>query len=415
MIFFHFFRSVTRNNYLRYFPLIFVILSNSATFAKVAPSFDCNKNLVLAEQLVCNDDNLSAMDVKVYQLFNEAKSVVKDKKRFTNDVTSAIKARNNICTDAICLIDWYKTRENAYKDIISESTLFGRIKKTISKAFFAHNEYVLLLLLAVATSVLSLLTKSYKTLFLIIIPGIFTFNSSGASTLQIYFWLFLLSALLIAYLKQLRRQYLFREIENIATGVIRLYSEQLNQSKKFKITKDIYGIEDDSKWEKDKRKFIANRIYPELISYWKYKDIINEVDLDLLIEIETIDYDALTTNYDSNMTGRQYEFFIADELRSYGWDVFITPGSGDHGADLVASKNSLKVVIECKKWTTQAISNRAVQAVNGAKAMYQADYAAVVSNAEFTKGAKQLASSNNVILIHHDDLDELEFRVEDLH
>src|SRR5260364_238896 len=57
---------------------------------------------------------------------------------------------------------------------------------------------------------------------------------------------------------------------------------------------------------------------------------------------------------------------------------------------------------------SQPVGNAAVQEVIAGKVFEQADLAVVVSNATFTKSARQLATSAGVLLLHHEQLSELE-------
>ncbi len=50
----------------------------------------------------------------------------------------------------------------------------------------------------------------------------------------------------------------------------------------------------------------------------------------------------------------------------------------------------------------------AVQEITAGKTHYQGTHSGVVTNNSFTKKAIELAESNNVMLLHHDELDNLE-------
>jgi restriction system protein len=106
-------------------------------------------------------------------------------------------------------------------------------------------------------------------------------------------------------------------------------------------------------------------------------------------------------------TGIDYEFFCKRILENADWTVLVTPATGDQGADLIASKAALRVVIQCKFYSSP-VGNKAVQEAYAAQAFQQADYAVVVSNSTFTSAAEQLARTNKVYLLHHNSLAELE-------
>lgn len=102
------------------------------------------------------------------------------------------------------------------------------------------------------------------------------------------------------------------------------------------------------------------------------------------------------TNVNS-MTGYEFEEWCAEMLKEKGFKrVKVTPKSGDYGADIVAiDKHDEKWVIQCKR-QTKNVSNSAVQEVVAAKAHYKADKAAVMTNSQLTKKAKELAWENAV-------------------
>lgn len=102
----------------------------------------------------------------------------------------------------------------------------------------------------------------------------------------------------------------------------------------------------------------------------------------------------------------EYESLVGSALRNLGWNASVTSGSGDQGADVIAEYGNYKLVIQCKLYS-QPVGNKAVQEVAAAKGFYNANIAAVVTNHSFTKSAKQLASSLDVYLVHHDQLDQL--------
>lgn len=99
-------------------------------------------------------------------------------------------------------------------------------------------------------------------------------------------------------------------------------------------------------------------------------------------------------------TGVEYEFFIADMLRDDGWDIQMTPGSGDQGADVIATKSKFRVAIQCKLWSS-TVGNASVQEVYTAKGFYKCDAGLVVSNAVYSRSARLAATSLSIPLVHH--------------
>ena len=99
----------------------------------------------------------------------------------------------------------------------------------------------------------------------------------------------------------------------------------------------------------------------------------------------------------------EYEQYCAAELRHDGWQANTTVGSGDQGADIIAMRRGLRMVVQCKLYS-RTVGNDAVQQITAARAHYDATVAVVVSNAAYTRAARQLARTNGVWLLHHDEL-----------
>ncbi|WP_170360275.1 restriction endonuclease [Ruegeria arenilitoris] len=105
--------------------------------------------------------------------------------------------------------------------------------------------------------------------------------------------------------------------------------------------------------------------------------------------------------------GHEFERWVSESLEAFGWDATVTQGSGDQGVDVLAEKNGIKVAIQCKLYSS-AVGNKAVQEAHSGKAYYGSDYAAVLSNADFTSSAKDLASVTGVMLLNHRDIPRLD-------
>jgi len=107
-----------------------------------------------------------------------------------------------------------------------------------------------------------------------------------------------------------------------------------------------------------------------------------------------------------DVSGSDFEHLCADLLRKSGWNARATKASGDQGVDVIADRDGVRVVLQCKRYTSP-VGNKAVQEAFSGKQFEDADYAAVVSNADYTKSARQLANKNGVLLLHYDDLPRL--------
>jgi restriction system protein len=108
------------------------------------------------------------------------------------------------------------------------------------------------------------------------------------------------------------------------------------------------------------------------------------------------------------MTPVCYEQSVADGLGNLGWKTRLKGSTEDRYADVIAELHGKRVLIQC--WGFMAPDIPTVEEVHKAKSFEGADYAAIVSNAEFTPSGQQLAKSVGVVLLRHDNLDQLETR-----
>lgn len=103
------------------------------------------------------------------------------------------------------------------------------------------------------------------------------------------------------------------------------------------------------------------------------------------------------------MTPLEFEGTCAAVLRRLGWDASTTKGSGDQGADVIATKDGRRLVLQCKLYTG-VVGNKSIQEVIAAKLFYKADIAAVVCNSSYTKSATMLATSSGVETLTYSEL-----------
>jgi restriction system protein len=98
-----------------------------------------------------------------------------------------------------------------------------------------------------------------------------------------------------------------------------------------------------------------------------------------------------------------YEQHCAALLSHAGWQAERVGGIGDQGCDVLAELRGCRVVVQCKLYRRRC-GNEAVQQVVAARPHYGAQVMVVVCPAGFTASAQQLAASNNVFLMHHEEL-----------
>lgn len=108
----------------------------------------------------------------------------------------------------------------------------------------------------------------------------------------------------------------------------------------------------------------------------------------------------------SNIDGVGFEHHCAEILCKAGWDARVTRSSFDQGVDIVAIRDGVKWVFQCKKYS-QPVGNSAVQEVIAGRIFERASFAVVVSNNSYTQSARQLANAADVYLIHFSELSSL--------
>ena len=97
------------------------------------------------------------------------------------------------------------------------------------------------------------------------------------------------------------------------------------------------------------------------------------------------------------MDGKTFEKYLKVFFEKLGYKVERTKYIGDYGADLVATNNGVKTVIQAKRYKSK-VGIKAVQEAVASKGYYKCDRAMVVTNNYFTNQARTLASRNKVEL-----------------
>lgn len=176
------------------------------------------------------------------------------------------------------------------------------------------------------------------------------------------------------------------------------------------VTLDAYGEPRQERWDKEVDYFIARQIEP-LLTRAEQRALAGNHDRVAAVIGQLVaaasDAQPGAPAFTDQMTPAQYEQFCADQLRLAGWTARVTMQSRDQGVDVIAEKESVRIVLQCKLYA-RPVGNRSVQEAAAARAHEDADYALVVSNNRFTPAAEELAATNGVLLLHHRDLPEID-------
>ncbi|KRQ29125.1 MULTISPECIES: restriction endonuclease [Mycobacteroides] len=103
------------------------------------------------------------------------------------------------------------------------------------------------------------------------------------------------------------------------------------------------------------------------------------------------------------MSGVDFETFVAARMHGAGWHIETTSASSDYGVDLIATNRRDVVAVQCKRYS-KTVGVRAVQEVVAGARHYDCTRTMVVSNQDFTRQAQALAATSKCELIGRDRL-----------
>ena len=106
------------------------------------------------------------------------------------------------------------------------------------------------------------------------------------------------------------------------------------------------------------------------------------------------------------LSGTEFEEFLAGLFRAQGYAAELTAVTGDFGADVILSKDGRRIAVQTKRYAG-SVGVQAVQEALSGRAYYQCDTAWVVTTGAFTVNARALAEKSGVKLIGRSDLGNL--------
>ncbi|WP_264005247.1 restriction endonuclease [Mycolicibacterium sphagni] len=98
------------------------------------------------------------------------------------------------------------------------------------------------------------------------------------------------------------------------------------------------------------------------------------------------------------MTGVEFEHYVAAVLRGAGYAIEMTRATGDFGVDLIATRDGIRTAVQCKR-QSRVVNGSAVQQVVAGAAVHDCARTMVVSNHRYTKAAEQLADVHGCVLV----------------
>lgn len=112
------------------------------------------------------------------------------------------------------------------------------------------------------------------------------------------------------------------------------------------------------------------------------------------------------------MTWGEFEQLVGQVLRGRGYDVTRSEPGPDGGVDLVATKDSERVLVQCKQWRTQRVGVKVVRELHGVVAAQGASGGYLVTSGVFTQEAWAFAQLCNIELVDGEKLSSLIREVE---
>ena len=114
----------------------------------------------------------------------------------------------------------------------------------------------------------------------------------------------------------------------------------------------------------------------------------------------------------NQLSGSEFESFLAGLFSSHGYEVELTPTTGDYGADLLLFKAGQRIAVQAKCYTG-SVGVSAVQEALSGMVYYGCQSAWVVTTGNLTPNAIELANKSNVRLIDSTELGKLIIQLED--
>ncbi len=225
--------------------------------------------------------------------------------------------------------------------------------------------------------------------------------AAGAGWLATEWWVGLAIAVIsgaaLATVQQEKKRF------DAASALIATHAKELAIRRSQTIVESAYGVKNDAAWQREIGFFIDRVLAPQLGRISALSPLHDQLWKEIDRAASAV---PLSTNFHPGIDPIEYEHFVAETLRRHGWEARTTQASGDQGIDVLASKGPLTVAVQCKLYS-KPVGNAAVQEAIAGRQYQKTTHAAVVSNATFTKAAKELAASAGVQLLHHEQLENL--------
>ncbi len=159
---------------------------------------------------------------------------------------------------------------------------------------------------------------------------------------------------------------------------------------------DAYNLADKNHiqlWDQDKlheKVMFVKRYY----RHKKREEPIDEIKFD---DISTIPFEQITINDIDNMTGFEFQHYIAQLLKGKGYIINSIHHSRDYGVDIILEKNSLKIGVQTKR-SNQQINRDVIGEIITGLPHYQLHKGIIITNQYYNEETICLANRFNITL-----------------
>lgn len=164
-----------------------------------------------------------------------------------------------------------------------------------------------------------------------------------------------------------------------------------------------------TKWTQEVEFFIDQILEPQSnISIRHLPERLNAVRR--LIDAATVHYLSSRICFRLDKAHSPYEQLVSDSLSDLGWHTQLIEVGDNDRADVIAEMRDKRILIRCRRYAS-SLGMLAIERVQQRRSALGAAYGVIVSDGKFTDRARQLAKPRAVILLHHNQLMQLEERL----
>jgi restriction system protein len=219
-------------------------------------------------------------------------------------------------------------------------------------------------------------------------------------------------------LPKLARMRSSRKIRKAIASGINDHIHALARRRQDLIKKDDYGLVHLEEWEEEKNFFINNVLGNSLGNIYSKDFPVPYFLIDIMIDryidayFKNGDAGGIIREYQGddweNADQQAYRGYCMKLLELAGWKVLLPTEENIQSRDpILARKEETLFLATCTR-ASKPLGRRVIRETSEARRSHDADAAAIVTNAGFTRWAHFSARKHDVMLLHHSDLANIE-------